>query len=307
LDFKNKLWTEKFRPSTLQGYVYSDDAQESKIKQYVKDKNFPNLLITGSPGTGKTTVAKILINECDIDAHDVMEINASRETGVDTLRDKVSTFAQIMAHGDFKVVLFDEADYSSPQAQAALRGMIEQYASNVRFIFTCNKPHKIMSAIKSRCTSITINKLDKDLFMERIGTVLTEENIAVSDIETLDYYIKASYPDLRKCLNLLQENSLSGTLELNKQVAEYEDFVDLFLNKRYTEARKNLCAQVSDSEMETVFEWLFEHLEYFGNSDEQIDDAILILRNGMINLPLSAFPEINLSATIIELAQNKEK
>ena len=145
-----QLWTEVFRPKTLDQYVFRDDAQKSVVQGWVKSGSIPHLLFSGAPGVGKTTLAKILINELNVNDYDVLEINASRENSVDTIRDKIVGFVQTMPFGDFKVVLLDEADFISPSGQAALRGVMEMYHETARFILTCNYANKIIPAIHSR-------------------------------------------------------------------------------------------------------------------------------------------------------------
>ena len=196
-----ELWTEKYRPATIADYVFRDDAQRKQVQGWVDGKAIPHLLFSGAPGTGKTTLAKVLINMLEIDEYDVLEINASRENSVENVRDKITNFVQTMPFGEFKVVLLDEADYISPNGQAALRGVMETYASSSRFILTCNYPNKIIPALHSRCQGFHIEKIDHTEFTARIATVCVEEGVEI-DIDTLDSYVKATYPDLRKCLNL---------------------------------------------------------------------------------------------------------
>jgi replication factor C small subunit len=300
-----ELWTEKYRPSTLDDYVFRDDAQRKQVQQWVDSRTIPHLLFSGAPGTGKTTLAKVLINMLDIDEYDVLEINASRENSVENVRDKITNFVQTMPFGEFKVVLLDEADYISPNGQAALRGVMETYASSSRFILTCNYPNKVIPALHSRCQGFHIEKIDHTEFTARVATVCVTEGVDV-DIDTLDSYVKATYPDLRKCLNLCQMNTIDGKLvkpnEGDSATADYKlAVVDLFKQGKILEARKMLCSQVRPEEMDELFRWMYDNLELWGSTQESKDAAILIIAKGLRNIPMVADQEINLAATLVEL------
>ena len=302
-----ELWTEKYRPSTIDGYVFRDDAQREQIESWIKDKAIPHLIFSGNAGIGKTTLAKILINQLEINEYDVLEINASRTNSVDDVRVKIQNFVETMPFGDFKIVLLDEADYLSPNAQAALRGVMETYASTARFILTCNYPTKIIPALHSRCQGFHIERVDVTEFTARAATVLVEEGIEF-DLDTLDTYVKAAYPDLRKCLNTLQMNSSTGKLLTpSGDSASTGDWklsaVELFKEGRINEARKLMCSQARPEEMEDVFRWCYDNLELWSKDPEKQDRAIIIIRNGLVNVPMVADQEINLSATLTELCQ----
>ena len=302
-----ELWTEKYRPSTLDGYVFKDSAQREQIESWIKDKAIPHLIFSGNAGIGKTTLAKILINQLGIDEYDVLEINASRTNSVDDVRVKIQNFVETMPFGDFKVVLLDEADYLSPNAQAALRGVMETYASTARFILTCNYPTKIIPALHSRCQGFHIERVDVTEFTARAATVLVEEAVEF-DLDTLDIYVKATYPDLRKCLNTLQMNSSTGKLSTpSGDAASTGDWklsaVELFKEGRINEGRKLMCSQARPEEMEDVFRWCYDNLELWSKDPVKQDQAIIIIRNGLVNVPMVADQEINLSATITELCQ----
>ena len=154
-----ELWVEKYRPKQLEEYVFRDAAQKRQVETWVKEKSFPHLLLSGSAGIGKTTLAKVLINEVGIEHYDILEINASRDNNVETVRDKIINFVQMIPFGPFKVVLLDEADYLTPNAQAILRGVMETYSSHSRFILTCNYPNRIIPALHSRCKDFMLNAL----------------------------------------------------------------------------------------------------------------------------------------------------
>ena len=302
-----QLWVEQYRPKDIDGYVFRDEAQRDQVKQWIKAGSIPHLLFSGAAGIGKTTLAKILINALNIDQYDVLEINASRENNVDNVRNNITSFVSTMPFGNFKIVLLDEADYLSPNAQAALRGVMEEYSQTARFILTCNYPHKIIPALHSRCQGFHIEKVDHTEFTARAATVLVTEGVEF-DLDVLDSYVKATYPDLRKCLNLLQMNAVDGKLktpsESNTGTADYKlAMVDLFKAGKVREARTLLCSQARPEEMEEIFRWMYDNLELFGKTEEQKDEAIIAIRKGAANASLVADQEINLSATFTELMQ----
>jgi DNA polymerase III delta prime subunit len=302
-----ELWVEKYRPSTIDGYVFRDSAQREQIESWIRDRAIPHLIFSGNAGIGKTTLAKILINQLETNEFDILEINASRTNSVDDVRVKIQTFVETMPFGDFKIVLLDEADYLSPNAQAALRGVMETYAHTARFILTCNYPNKIIPALHSRCQGFHIERVDVTEFTARAATVLVEEGIEF-DLETLDTYVKAAYPDLRKCLNTLQMNSSTGKLLTpSGDSASTGDWklsaVELFKEGRIIEARKLMCSQARPEEMEDMFRWMYDNLELWSKDPERQDQAIIIIRQGLVNVPMVADQEINLSATLCELTR----
>jgi DNA polymerase III delta prime subunit len=301
-----ELWVEKYRPKKINGYVFRDDHQRKQIETWIKDQSIPHLLFSGGAGIGKTTMAKILVNELGIEEYDVLEINASRTNSVDAVRDKITNFVQMIPFGPFKVVLLDEADYLSPNAQAALRGVMEEYHATARFILTCNYPNRIIPALHSRCQGFHVERVDQTEFTARVATILVEENIEF-DLDTLDTYVKVAYPDLRKCINLVQQNCQEGTLVNPSQgdegTAEWKfDMVELFKAGKISDARKLLCGKVRAEEMDEIYRWLYDNLAIFGDEQKQ-DSAVLILKQALVDHTLVVDPEINLAACLVKLAR----
>ena len=301
-----ELWVEKYRPNTVDGYVFVDDRQREQVQQWIRDGSIPHLMLSGSAGTGKTTLAKLLINQLGVDEYDVMFANGSKEARKVEWVDRLISFCQTMPFGKFKVVLIDEADYMNPNSvQPALRNLMEDYSQTVRFILTCNFPHKIIAPLHSRCQGFHIVKTDHVEFTARVATVLVTENIEF-DIDTLDSYVKATYPDMRKCLNLLQMNSQSGTLAApgagDRSARDWKlDCVHMFKQGQIREARALLCQSSTPEDAEDIFRWMYDNLELWGDTPERQDQAIVIIRNGIVNHNAVADAEINLSATLIEL------
>ena len=299
----NSLLNEKYRPTELSDYV-GNGSLKSTIAAQLYNNDIQNYLFYGPAGTGKTTLAKLIVNKLDCD---YLYINASDERGIDTIRDKVSGFASVASFKPIKVVILDEADFLTIQAQASLRNIIETFSRTTRFILTCNYPNKVIPALHSRCQGFHIDKIDTTEFTARIATVLVTEGVEV-DLDTLDSYVKATYPDLRKCINLVQMNTVDGKLvkpqESDNSTADYRlAVVDLFKQGKILEARKLLCTQVRPEEMDEVFRWMYDNLELWGTTQEQHDAAVLVIAKGLRNIPMVADQEINLAATLVELSQ----
>lgn len=304
-----ELWVEVYRPKTVDEYVFRDAYQRKQVQTWIKDQSIPHLLLSGSAGIGKTTLAKVLINALGIEEHDVLEINASRTNSVDDVRDKITNFVQMIAFGSpFKVVLLDEADYLSPNAQAALRGVMEEYHSTARFILTCNYPSRIIPAIHSRCQGFHVDRVDQDEFMMRVINILIKEGVNEESFANLDTYVKVTYPDLRKCINLVQQNVIDGYLQApdagDAGEADWKiEMVELFKKGNIQGARKLVCGKARPEEIEDIYRWMYDNLELFGQDDDTKDTALLIIKQGLVDHALIADPEINLAATLIKLSR----
>ena len=302
-----ELWIEKYRPKTIDGYVFVDDNQRQQVESWIKDGSIPNLLFSGSPGTGKTTLGKMLINELGVDEYDILYANGSKEGRKIEWVDKLISFCQTMPYGKFKVVFIDEADYLNPNSvQPAMRNLMEDYSQSVRFILTCNYPNKIIPPLHSRLQQLHILKTDHTEFTARAATVLVTEGVEF-DIDTLDSYVRATYPDLRKCLQLLQQNSQTGQLNApnsaDKSVGDWKlDCVELFKHGKLREARTLICQQSTPEEAEDIFRWMYDNLDLWSTDIHKQDQAIIIIRNGLVNCSFVADQEINLSATLSELS-----
>jgi DNA polymerase III delta prime subunit len=211
-----------------------------------------------------------------------------------------------MPWGEFKVILLDEADHISPEGQAALRGVMEQYHASVRFILTCNYPNMIIPALHSRCQGFHINQLDQTEFTVRVGEILADNNVKF-DLETLDAMVRANYPDLRKTINTVQMTIVDNNLVMpdeNTNTSEWRlTMVELFKAGKIADARKLIIKSARPDEYNDIFTWLYKNLDLYAKDDFQYDSCVLAIREGMIKHTQVADPEINLSATLIEISR----
>ena len=237
-----------------------------------------------------------------------MYINASDENSVDAVRDKIKRYASTVGFKRWKIVILDEADYLTPNAQAALRNLMETYSKTTRFILTCNYQNKIIPAIHSRCQVLQINALDQTEFTVRAGEILAKENVDF-ELEELDLFVRAHYPDLRKTINSLQQNVIDNKLVAPTSADSSDDYkikmVELFKAGKITEARELIVKQINENEYEEMYRFLYDNLDLISKDDSGQDEALLVIRKGLVNHALIMDPEINLSATLIELTRIK--
>jgi DNA polymerase III delta prime subunit len=305
---KHKLWVEKYRPSTFDDYIFHDDSHRTALEQMVEDGTIPQILFSGVQGSGKTTAALILTNELQIDPADVLTINASDENSVDVMRDKIKSFVSTFAMGDFKIVHLEEADYITANGQAVLRRMMEEYADTARFILTCNYEHKIIPAVKSRCQQFRFQKHNVDEVTEYVAKILLQERVKF-DLDVLDKYVRVGYPDIRKIINSLQQNSHNGKLMesmSDTQAGDYKfELLDLLETDNWSAARELLCKEVATEEWEDVYRFLYENIgksKKFSNRNNW-ESAIVIIADHLYKHSAVSDAEINGAAMLIRLAQ----
>ena len=302
-----ELWITKHRPISLDEFVWRDPSMREKIEEWIKEGTLPHLLFSGVPGTGKTSLAYLLLQELKIPSDDILLIPASRERGVEGLQKKLIAFVNAWAFGPsgIKYVFFDEADKLSPTAQDMLRTESETYANSCRFIMTCNHRGRITTALHSRLQEIQFLALDKDSFIMRAADVLEKEKVDFEP-EDLLLYTDKTYPDLRKCIGLLDQNTTNG--KLNPPRAEDEgtkdylvDSIEMFKKGKYIEARKLIISQADPDEYDLIYRFFYQNLELFAKNQDDQDAALIIIRNGLVNDQRVGDKEINLAATIAEL------
>lgn len=302
-----ELWTEKYRPKKIADYVFKDEKQKKQIAKWIAGRALPHMLLSGSPGTGKSTLIKVLLNELDVDPFDVLEVNASKDNGVDYIKLTVERFSETMGVGEIKYIFLDEADGLSKQAQGILRGTMERYASSVRFLLTCNYPNKIIDAIKSRCETgrMHIETLDISEFCLRLINVLNSENIEI-DPDALDQIVDKTYPDLRRGISMIQANSFGGRLVLPSSDSEVTsdymiDMIALFKSGNFKDARLMICTKVPQDEYDDIYSFMYQNLEVWADDDMKQNKCIMAIRDGLVNHTLCSDIELNLSATLVNL------
>jgi replication factor C small subunit len=269
---KHTLFTEKYRPDTLEGYIGNDDFKSS-LQQWIDSNDIPHLLLTGGAGTGKTTAAKLIINNIDCDS---LYINCSDENGIDTIRDKVKSFASAASFKPQKVVIMDEADFLTINAQAALRNIIETYSLNTRFVFTCNYIERIIDPIQSRTVIFELTPPSMQDVAFKCVEILDLEEITYTKADIVRI-VKQTYPDIRKTLNLLQSSLKNGELVESRTITNFKQTSDQVIELLKTKNVKNFTTirqLVMDSNIRDYNE-LYRVL--FERADEFTDSAIATL------------------------------
>ena len=310
MDTVMELWVDKYRPTTTDDFVFNAEGHKQVINEYIEKGSFPNLMLEGIQGTGKTTLARLLINACGVDPSDVLELHASDDNGVDTMRDELKSFITTFPIGKFKVVLFEEADGLTPKAQDILRKFTEDYADNVRYIFTCNNSHKIKAPLHSRCNTFSFKACDVDVATSMVAQILVKEKIKFT-IDVLDTYVSAFHPDMRKLIHELQAHSINGKLialdDSDSSVsAEIEtEMMQLISKDQWSQLRKFLCEHVDRDGWESIYRALYENLHESPkfSKTENWEEGIVVIAEHLYKDSMVADREINMAAALIRLKQ----
>ena len=299
---ENTLWVESFRPDTLDGYIGNEHIID-KAKIWIENGDVPHLLFYGSAGTGKTTLAKIIANSIDAD---IMYINASDENSVDAVRDKIKRYASTVGFKRWKIIILDESDYLTPNAQAALRNLMETYSKTTRFILTCNYVEKIIDPIQSRCQTFAITPPSKTDVAQRLVSVL-DQNSVTFDIKDVAAIINASYPDIRRAINAAQGSVINNRLQLDKTSAIQANYMSEVLELlKNTKDKKSAFTKIrqtiADSKVKDftpLYRFLFDNLDEFATG--AVSAAILIIAEAQYQDASVVDKEINIMSMFVKL------
>lgn len=304
----NKLWVEQYRPKTIDDYVFQNESHKNKFKKYIEEQSIPNLLLKGYRGTGKTSLAFILKSELNVEDGDFKMLNASDDNSIQNIRNEIKSFMQTMPLGDFKIVFLDEADYLSIAAQAALRGMMESHTETVRFILTCNKPHKIIDELRSRCQEFTFDTFSKEEMAVYAYKIMKKEGVKVRDAELIKSYVEDCYPDLRKLLQNLELNTVNGELQDPIEIDDMDktliDIVEQLNKGKWLEVRQSIVQNVEDHEWDEIYRFLYDNLEDIEgfNDTNNWKKGIIIIADHLRFHHQVADPEINFSSCMVKLS-----
>ena len=297
----NTLWVEKYRPSSIGTYIGNEHLLD-KVAVYLESGDLPHLLLYGKAGTGKTTLAKLLVNniECDY-----LYINASDENNVDTVRTKVKNFASTIGFKDMKIIILDECDYITPNAQAALRNLMETFSKHCRFILTCNFVERIIDPIQSRCQSFQIIPPSKTEVAKHLHSILIKENV-MDNIEDIKVLVDSGYPDIRRIINSAQRNVVKGKLKLDTSSIIQNDYKLKLLKILETQNKKNafkdvrqLLADNKITDFADLFRLLYDEVDNWGKG--HVAECILIIARYELSDSQVVDKEINAMAMLIEL------
>jgi replication factor C small subunit len=294
-----ELWVEKYRPTTLEEYV-GNETIKSKIADYLKQGSIQNLLFHGVAGTGKTTLAKLIAKNLNCD---LLYINASDERGIDTIREKIIPFASSMSFNDIKIVILDEADYITPQAQATLRNTIESCSKTTRFILTCNYLERIISPLQSRCQTFEIIPPSKTEVIEHVSDIAVEEAMLKVSVNDIQKIVSTHYPDIRKIINTVQGSIVDGVIKIDDNSLKNTQLggliVDALIRKAKLSEIRQIIADSGSREFDDLFKYIYSKSNtLFGDRE---GEAILIIAKYQYEYTFVLEKEICIAAMLKQL------
>ena len=297
-----KLWAESYRPKTLAEIVFANDRERTLFSNIVANKTLPNLLLVGAPGTGKTSLSGVLLNELHVLPEDTLRVNCSDDK-IEKIRGDVKNFAYTMATGDFKVVQLEEMDYLSLDAQALLRSLMEEVSGSCRFIATANYANKIMPAMRDRFQEHSFTTPSRDDVLLRMADILVSENIEF-EVENLEKVVEAGYPSVRKIVQLLEAGSKTGTLIIQGEGAIQDwklQLLPLLEAGDLKGSRKLVCESATKEELQDVYRFVYDNIHRIKKLSGKEDQAVILIADYMYKHAFAADVEINVAALFIEL------
>ena len=313
-----ELWYQKHRPKTFDDYVWSGEGLKKEVTDWLRDPvHMPHIILEGPYGTGKTTLALLIVDGLSLEPSDWLYIDTNKHGGVDSIRDDVTNFCELGGWSGIKVVIIDEADGLSLDAQEKLRSVFNAYGGYVRFIFTCNKIRAINDGLKSRSVVVSIKQMDEEDFAVRLIDILTAEKIELPDedvlISGIEQIVKAHYPDMRKAIGTLQRCCISGKFDINAIVGNVlapaweSSLIDTIMKGAPPSEIREITTSLNRNEFEDAYRFLYENATDMFDGEAKQMVAIIQIADALYRHANVSFPDINLAALLIELVKLQQE